>query len=302
MRRQSKFFYFYLFTGILVFNSCVKADSQGPDFSFVFMTDLHLKPDPIISAAFDRVIDTVNTLDVDFVISFVVLNSLDVQHKKYIGKVRSYRSMGIAPIVRVAAADATLVCQAVNAGAQGIVAPYLEKEDEVESLVYALKYRPLKGMLLEQYKATPETMPDALRTYLATYNSGNVAIANIESVPALNNLENLLAVKGLDAVFIGPHDLSVSMGLPEEYDHPDFEKAVAYIINSCRSKDISVGIHFSLEPDRQVKWAQQGANIIVHSSDGALFGQRLTSDMKHIRNMLGDTHHFGEPDSVSAII
>lgn len=215
---------------------------------------------------------------------------------------RNYRSLGIAPIVRVATADATLVCQAVDAGAQGIVAPYLEKEDEVNSLVYALKYRPLKGMLLEQYKAMPDTIPDALQRYVATYNSGNVAIANIESVPALNNLENLLAVKGLDAVFIGPHDLSVSMGLPEEYDHPDFEKAVTYIINSCRSNGISVGIHFSLEPERQVKWAQQGANIIVHSSDGALFGQRLTADMKHIRDMLGDTHHSGEPDSVSAII
>lgn len=215
---------------------------------------------------------------------------------------RSYRALGIAPIVRVGTADATLVCQAVDAGAQGVITPYLEKEDQVDALVYALKCRPLKGILLEQYRAKPETMPDALQRYLATYNSGNVAIANIESVPALNNLESLLAVKGLDAVFIGPHDLSVSMGLPEEYDHPDFEKAVAYIIQSCRSNGISVGIHFSLEPDRQVKWAQHGANIIVHSSDMALFGQRLASDMKHIRSTLGDTHHSDEPDSISAII
>jgi len=213
-----------------------------------------------------------------------------------------YRALGIAPIVRIATADETLAGQAVDAGAQGVIAPYLEKEEQIDSLVYALKYRPLKGVLLEQYRMRPDTLPDSLKTYLAAYNSGNVAIANIESVPALNNLERLLAVKGLDAVFIGPHDLSVSMGLPEEYDHPDFEKAVAHIIRLCRSNGISVGIHFSLEPNRQVKWGQQGANIIMHSSDVALFSQRLASDMKHIRSMLGDTQHAGEPDSISAII
>lgn len=67
--RRSRFFCFYLFIGILVFNSCAKVDNNVRDFSFVFMTDLHLKPDSTISSAFDRVIDTVNSLGVDFVIS-----------------------------------------------------------------------------------------------------------------------------------------------------------------------------------------------------------------------------------------
>jgi len=242
----------------------------------------------------------VNKAGLDFVFLDTEHIPLDRSQLAYL--CRGYRAQGIAPIVRVATADDTLVGQAVDAGAQGVVAPYLETEQQIESLVYALKYRPLKGALLEQYRAKPETVPDTLQKYLAGYNSGNVAIANIESVPALDNLESLLAVSGLDAVFIGPHDLSVSMGLPEEYDHPDFEKAISHIIKSCRSVGIAVGIHFSQEPDRQVKWAQHGANIIVHSSDMVLFGQRLASDMKHIRNLLGDTHHSGEPDAVTTVI
>src|SRR5690606_12353246 len=149
-------------------------------------------------------------------------------------------------IFRIATADPILACQAVDAGAQGVVAPYLEKEEDVDLLVYALKYRPLKGAVLETARKHPDTLSDNVKTYLARYNSGNIAIANIESVPALDNLDTLLNVMGLDAVFIGPHDLSVSMGLPEEYDQPDFEKAVTHIIKSCRSKGLSVGIHFSL--------------------------------------------------------
>jgi len=215
---------------------------------------------------------------------------------------RHYRALGMAPIVRIATADPVLACQAVDAGAQGVVAPYLETVEAVEALVYALKYRPLKGAVLEQYRTQPETLSDVLKSYLEGYNSGNIAIANIESVPALDNLNALLDVKGLDAVFIGPHDLSVSMGLPEEYDHPDFEKAVTYIIKSCRSRGLSVGIHFSLEADRQIKWGQVGANMIVHSFDAALFAQRLASDMKSIREGLGDQRDTQESGTVSAVI
>ena len=213
-----------------------------------------------------------------------------------------YRALGIAPIVRIATADPILACQAVDAGAQGVVAPYLEKEEDIESLVCALKCRPLKGAVLEQYWKHPEARSATMKTYLEGYNNGNIAVANIESVPALNNLDTLLSVEGLDAVFIGPHDLSVSLGLPEEYDHPEFEKAVTHIIKSCRSKGLSVGIHFSLEPERQVKWGQVGANMIVHSFDAALFAQRLAADMKLIRQGLGVRHDADESDAATAVI
>src|SRR5690606_25680376 len=155
---------------------------------------------------------------------------------------------------------------------------------------------------LEQYWKQPETRSATVKTYLEGYNNGHIAVANIESVPALNNLETLLSVDGLDAVFIGPHDLSVSLGLPEEYDHPEFEKAVTHIIKSCRSKGVSVGIHFSLAAERQVKWGQVGANMIIHSFDAALFVQRLASDMKLIRQGLGVRREADETDVAATVI
>ena len=114
---------------------------------------------------------------------------------------------------------------------------------------------------------------------------------NVESAPAIERLDRILAEPGLDGVIIGPHDLSVSLGLPEQYYDPRFEEAVAGIISKARERGLGVGIHFSQEAELQIKWAKAGANIIMHSSDFASFRQRLKEDVTTIRRTLGDDDH-----------
>jgi 4-hydroxy-2-oxoheptanedioate aldolase len=154
--------------------------------------------------------------------------------------------------------------------------------------VGAVKYKPLKGEVLRRALSGEEALNEKTQAYVDKVNAGRMAIANIESVPAMNRLDELLSVPGLDAVFIGPHDLSVSLGHPEEYDHPVFEAAVKKIIKTARGKGLAIGIHFSFEPERQIKWVKEGANIIIHSFDIALFTQRLIHDMKIIKAGVGD--------------
>jgi 2-keto-3-deoxy-L-rhamnonate aldolase RhmA len=199
-----------------------------------------------------------------------------------------FKSNGIVPIVRIPSPDAYRVCQAIDGGAAGIVVPYMESRAQVIELVGAAKYRPLKGELLSAYLDGSKQMPAALKEYISSFNSNNICIANIESVPAMERLDEILSVPGLDGVFIGPHDLSVSLGLPEQYDHPFFAEAVKTIIQTTRSKGLHIGIHFSLEPERQIKWIKEGANIVVHSFDIALFLQRLKHDMHIIKTAVGD--------------
>ncbi|RCR67726.1 HpcH/HpaI aldolase family protein [Larkinella punicea] len=199
-----------------------------------------------------------------------------------------FRAYHITPIVRIPKPDPYLACQVIDGGAVGVIAPYLESVDQIIDLVGATKYRPLKGERLARFLSGKEQMPDDLKQYIEAHNAGNICIANIESVPALERLDSLLSVPGLDAVFIGPHDLSVSLGIPEQYDHPDFEAAVLKIIQTTRNKGLSIGIHFSQSPERQVHWVKQGVNIIVHSFDVALFGQRLRHDIGSIKKAVGD--------------
>lgn len=195
---------------------------------------------------------------------------------------------GITPVLRIPSPDPYLVCQAIDAGAKGVIAPYLESVDQIRELVGAVKFRPLKGEILQQVLKGEKELSNEMKQYLQHYNQGNIAIANIESVPAVEKLEQLLSVPGLDAVFIGPHDLSISLGIPEQYDHPEFEKAVTHIIRTTRRMGLSIGIHFSLEPERQIRWMKEGANIVIHSSDIALFSQKLNADMRIIKQAVGD--------------
>lgn len=195
---------------------------------------------------------------------------------------------GITPIVRVPSPDPSLVCQAIDAGAKGVIAPYLETVEQVQQLVGAVKFRPLKGEILQQVLNGQKELSAEMLAFLKRYNAGNFAIANIESVPAIDNLDKLLSVPGLDGVFIGPHDLSISLGIPEQYDHPVFEEAVKHIIHTTRQKGLAIGIHFSLAPQRQVQWIKEGVNIVIHSSDIALFSQKLNADLKLIKNSVGD--------------
>ncbi len=199
-----------------------------------------------------------------------------------------YKAMGIAPVVRIPSPDSFKACQMLDAGAEGVLAPYIETVEQVNEMVGAIKFRPLKGKRLKEALEHQGSFETELKSYIDSYNGGNICFINIESIPAVENLDNLLNVPGVDAVFIGPHDLSVNMGLPEMYDHPDFENMVLFIIKKCRVKNIAVGIHFSESPERQIKWMTEGANIIIHSSDIAIFSQKLADDIQMIRKSSGD--------------
>lgn len=199
-----------------------------------------------------------------------------------------YSANGMAPIVRIPSPDPYTACMVKDAGAVGVLAPYVEHVDQIIQLVGATKYRPLKGVRLQKVLNGEEELSDKLRNYLDRFNEGSLCLVNIESIPAVQQLDALLSVPGLDGIVIGPHDLSINMGLPEEYDHSDFEKTVREIIHKAKNRGVAVGIHFPAHPHYQIKWVKEGANIILHSSDLRLFNQKLSEDLSHIKIAVGD--------------
>ena len=199
----------------------------------------------------------------------------------------AYKGYGLPPLVRIASPDPHEARKVLDGGASGILAPYIESPEQVRELVGATKLRPLKGERLIEALENQGSLESELKDYLRDWNKESFLIINVESVPAIERLDLILAEPGLDGVIIGPHDLSISLGLPEQYHNPRFEDAVRKIISKTREKGLGVGIHFSQEAELQIKWAKAGANIIMHSSDIALFQQRLKDDLTAIRSALG---------------
>ena len=199
-----------------------------------------------------------------------------------------YHEMNLAPVVRIPRPDPYRACKVLDGGARGIIAPYVESAAEVRALIGAVKYRPLKGTKLAGILNGEEDPEEELESYLERRNADRSLIVNIESVPAIENLDEILAVPGLDAVLIGPHDLSCSLGIPEQYRHERFDRAVREILTKARAAGVGAGIHFWGDLEQEIEWARCGANLFLHSADVMLFTSALRSDLNRARRALGD--------------
>jgi 2-keto-3-deoxy-L-rhamnonate aldolase RhmA len=200
---------------------------------------------------------------------------------------QTYQALGVPPVVRLPCNDPFEACKVLDAGAGGVIGPYVESAEQVRGLAGAVKLRPLKGRRLHEALRDPKTLEPELSSYLEQRNGDKILIVNIESTPAIENLPEICSVPGLDAVLIGPHDLSCSLGIPEQYDHPRFDEAVKKIFRIAREHNVGAGIHFWLGVEKEIAWSQAGGNLIMHSSDLSLFSQALKGDIERLRAELG---------------
>ncbi|HEY2252562.1 MAG TPA: aldolase/citrate lyase family protein, partial [Planctomycetaceae bacterium] len=193
-----------------------------------------------------------NQAGIDFVFVDTEHVPLDRQTLSWI--CQTYQALGLPPVVRIPCNDPFEACKVLDAGAGGVIGPYVETADQVRGLVGAVKLRPLKGRRLQDALRDRHTLEPELLAYLDQRNGDKILIANIESVPAIENLHDICCVPGLDAVLIGPHDLSCSLGIPEKYDHPRFQEAVATIFGIARNHGVGAGIHFWLGLEHEINW------------------------------------------------
>jgi 2-keto-3-deoxy-L-rhamnonate aldolase RhmA len=199
---------------------------------------------------------------------------------------QTYQALGLPCVVRIPCNDPFEACKVLDAGATGVIGPYVETADQLRALAGAVKLRPLKGRRLQEALGDPSTLEPGLREYLEERNADKILIANIESVPAIENLSDICAVPGLDAVLIGPHDLSCSLGIPEQYQHARFDEAVRTIFRVARQHAVGAGIHFWLGLEQEVTWARAGGNLVMHSSDLATFSRTLKTEIEQLRRSL----------------
>ena len=189
---------------------------------------------------------------------------------------------GVVPIVRIPIPDSHYVTMALDAGAQGVLAPYCETVEEVKEVVGAAKWRPLKGALVEKVLESGQFPSEATKAYLEERNRNTVCIIGIESVPAIENLDDILHVDGVDAVFVGPNDLSISLGVPDQYDHPKYEAALRRVLEICKDHGTPTLFHHQTVEMTQ-KWLREGARFVLYSSDARTMHNGFREDFGAIK-------------------
>jgi 4-hydroxy-2-oxoheptanedioate aldolase len=228
--------------------------------------------------------DAVRRCGLDFV--FIDTEHIALDRAPLSWMCQTYSALGLPPLVRIPSPDPYGATMVLDGGAAGVIAPYVETAQQVQTLRGAVKLRPIKGQRLHQMLDGAPVEPE-LESYLNSNASDRLLIVNIESVPAINALDEILAVPGLDAVLIGPHDLSCSLGLPERYDHPEFLAACEAIFRQSRAAGVGAGIHFWGGVDQQARFLRMGANLLIHSADILLFQKHLSSELESIKQAAG---------------
>ena len=148
---------------------------------------------------------------------------------------------GVSPIVRVADMQYSLVARALDCGAQGIIFPRVESREYLERAVSWTKFPPLgvRGFGLAPAHVDYEraTIPQILEHM----NENVMVVLQIETKLAVERREELLSVPGIDAVLIGPVDLSISLGVPGDFEHPEMIEAMEKIRDSCIAHGVAPG-------------------------------------------------------------
>ena len=194
---------------------------------------------------------------------------------------------GVVPIVRIPIPDSHYVTMAMDAGAQGVLAPYCETVDQVKEVVAAAKWRPLKGEAVDRVVNSGDHISDDTRAYLEARNKNSIAIIGIESVAAVNNLENMLKVPGIDGIFVGPNDMSISLGFPDQYDRKEYQDTVKRVIDTSEAHGIATLVHHQT-PELSIFWISQGARFILHGTDRRALTEGFKADFGHLRGFAKD--------------
>ena len=157
------------------------------------------------------------------------------------------RGKQAAPMVRVAANQAELICFALDAGARGIVAPMVNTRAEAEAMVRACRYYPLGNRSNAGVRGEWGEFPK-YRDYLDAVNNGLVIAPMIETKQALENLDAIASVPGVDVLLIGPSDLSIELDVPLDYKCDSYQRALDKIAAAAAKHGIAAGMYF-IPPD-----------------------------------------------------
>jgi len=220
----------------------------------------------------------------DFGLDFVIIDSEHAPRgrSEISDLLTAFGSTGLVTIVRLPYPDGHRAAMELDAGAQGVLAPYCETVQEAKDVAGSVKWRNLKGAYLKKVMDTGDLPSEETRAYLQERNRNNICIIGIESVPGIENLPNILKVDGVDAIFVGPNDLSTSLGIPDKLQHPDYEAALRKIISICRAQNVPVLIHHQTLELTQ-KWLKEGARFVLYSSDARTIHNGFRRDFESIK-------------------
>jgi 2-keto-3-deoxy-L-rhamnonate aldolase RhmA len=189
---------------------------------------------------------------------------------------------GLTPLVRLSSNNGEQIKRIMDAGAHGIIVPMVKSPEEVRAAVRAVKYPPQGERSIGLARA--QGYGADFDRYFRWQRDESLVIVQIEHIDAVNDLEAILTVPGVDAYIVGPYDLSGSLGAPGEFEAPQFLEAIEEIRSVSRRLQVPGGVHI-VEPDPELlrESIAQGNKFIAYGVDTRMLDTICRQGLKMAR-------------------
>ena len=215
--------------------------------------------------------------------------AIDLEHTTIdLGKaeelIRVIDLKGVVPLVRLSSNNAEQIKRIMDAGAHGVIAPMINSKEEAEALVSAVKYPPMGHRSIGLARA--QGYGARFSEYFDWQRDHSLVVVQIEHIDAVDNLESILSVSGVDAYIVGPYDLSGSLGIPGQFNAPEFVDAMQHIRAISDKLEVPGGVHI-VEPDpvelrQRIK---EGNRFIAYGMDTRMLDTASRAGLESIKNM-----------------
>ena len=194
----------------------------------------------------------------------------------------SVENTGMVPLVRVGENNSNLIKRVMDTGANGVIVPNVNSADEAIAAVNAVKYPPIGTRGVGLYRA--QGYGNNFYDYLHWLENESVVIVQIEHIDAVKNIDEIFSVPGIDAFFIGPYDLSSSMGKPGDFDDKDFVNAIKTTLACGKKHGITAGFHsVSSDTKEALLYKKKGFKLLGFSLDSIFLGNAVISALKGLK-------------------
>jgi 2-keto-3-deoxy-L-rhamnonate aldolase RhmA len=218
--------------------------------------------------------------DVDFVLIDMEHSPFDME--RVADLIAWMKATTVAPFVRVPQGLYHFLARAMDAGALGVMVANVETAEQAKSIVDAVKYAPMGNRGVGLGTAHTDFLTPDPAGYFAEANANTTVICMIESMTGVRNAASIAAVPGVDVLWVGHFDLTQTMGIPAQFDHPDFLSAQRIVTEACRTHGIVAGINPGSQ-ELADRWLAMGFTAISWSNDSTIYRNALSGAVSELR-------------------
>lgn len=184
--------------------------------------------------------------------------------------IRAAQLVGLGSVVRIQDNEPTLISKALDMGAGGIQVPRVSTATEAGAVVKGTYFYPLGERGVCRFTRAADYSHQSKKDYFKSAKDKVAVILQIEGVKGIENIQEITSISGVDAIFIGPYDLSQSLGIPGETGHPLLMDKMENVVSRTKKAGLAVGTFVESVTEAQ-RWIKRGVSYIAYSTDVGIY-------------------------------